>query len=168
MPRAFLRTLLVLLFPALVPAQELRVEAPSLVLAGVPFAIEVQAVDAEGNRIEAYEGRPALSGLSESPTGLVYEAGAFAVDDAAGRGRDPSDQETQNEGQAGRDETDAQGDPGAVDQPGEDVPTELVGSQEEGPAVRRCFGRGDRELAVLEMSRLAEPDDPQTSRLRLR
>ena len=89
MPRAVLRTFFVLFFPALVSGQELRVKAPSLVLSGVPFKIEVRVVDAEGKVLEEHEGRPTLSGVSGSPNGLAYVAGTFAIDKAVivGSGR---------------------------------------------------------------------------------
>ena len=81
MPRVVLRTFFVLFFPALVSGQELRVKAPSLVLAGLPFKIEVQVVSAEGAVLEEHEGRPTLSGVP-APNGLAYVAGTFAIDKA--------------------------------------------------------------------------------------
>lgn len=82
MNRAFLRALLVLSFPALASAQELRLEAPSLVLAGVPFKIELRVVDDDGNLLEEHEGQASFSGLSESPTERSYSGGTLTIDKA--------------------------------------------------------------------------------------
>jgi Na+/H+ antiporter NhaC len=80
--RALPRALLVVLFPALLSAQELHVEAPHVVLAGVPFKIVLRAVDANGNPFVEHDGRPILTGLTESPTDLSYTAGSVTVEGA--------------------------------------------------------------------------------------
>ena len=65
MPKRLLICLALLLLPVTGVAQTaLRIEAPELVLAGVPFALEVTGVDAEGNPVQDYQGAPAVSGLS--------------------------------------------------------------------------------------------------------
>ena len=59
-------TLTFSLLPTLASAQsELRVEVPSVVLAGVPFTITVQPVTAEGGLIPGYDGQLSVTGLTE-------------------------------------------------------------------------------------------------------
>ena len=53
---------------------ELRIEAPSLVLTGIPFELTVTAIDADGNPVPDYNGSPAITGLaSGSFDGLTIE-----------------------------------------------------------------------------------------------
>ncbi len=75
---------LLLLLPAVASGQtELRIEAPSLVLTGIPFQITVIAVDAEGNTVSGYEGTLSITGLSRGTfDGLRIEG---AVVDFGGR-----------------------------------------------------------------------------------
>ena len=62
---------------------ELRIEAPSLVLTGIPFELTVTAVDAAGNPVSDYDGTPSITGLSRGMfDGLRIEE---AVVDSGGR-----------------------------------------------------------------------------------
>lgn len=57
--------LLFLLVPKIAsPQTELRIEAPELVLTGIPFELAVTAVDDEGNPVSDYDGDPSVTGLS--------------------------------------------------------------------------------------------------------
>ncbi len=54
-----------MLGPCTLSAQtELRIEAPSLVLTGIPFELSVTAVDADGNPVSDYDGSLSITGLS--------------------------------------------------------------------------------------------------------
>ena len=62
---------------------ELRIEAPSLVLTGIPFELTVTAVDAAGNPVSDYEAALSITGLSRGRfDGLRIEE---AVVDSGGR-----------------------------------------------------------------------------------
>ena len=78
-----LLTLGFLLLAMVASAQtELRIEAPNLVLTGIPFQLTVIAVDAEGNPVSDYEGTLSITGLaSGSFDGLRIEE---AVVDSGG------------------------------------------------------------------------------------
>ena len=78
-----LLTLGFLLLATVASAQtELRIEAPNLVLTGIPFQLTVIAVDAEGNPVSDYEGTLSITGLaSGSFDGLRIEE---AVVDSGG------------------------------------------------------------------------------------
>jgi Na+/H+ antiporter NhaC len=63
--------------PRVASAQtEFRIEAPSLVLIGIPFELTVSAVDANGATVPDYDGAPTVSGLSSG----TFEG--LAIDDA--------------------------------------------------------------------------------------
>lgn len=79
-----LLSLTFLLLATVVSAQtELRIEAPSLVLTGIPFQLTVTALDAQGNPVSDYEGTPSITGLASGTfDGLLIEE---AVVDSGGR-----------------------------------------------------------------------------------
>jgi len=65
MRKVLIATFSLLLLPTFASAQAaLRIEAPELVLAGIPFTLQVQAVDAEGNPLSSYEEPISITGLS--------------------------------------------------------------------------------------------------------
>ena len=67
------------------------------------------------------------SGKGEEDVDQPHQRGIDAAADVAG---DDADRRSDQSAESDRDETDQKGDPGTVDDPGEDVPAEIVAAEE--------------------------------------
>ncbi|MFQ5789870.1 MAG: Na+/H+ antiporter NhaC family protein [Acidobacteriota bacterium] len=62
-----------------------EIDAPGLVLTGVPFELEIRALDAEGNLVAAYQGTPSITGVQLPSTRPSFEGGRLMLEGVLAR-----------------------------------------------------------------------------------